>query len=160
MAKTRTRAKPIQLHFESTNQVMVVPDDEDRFFTTESEAARACKQVENSREWSQQWNNFLVHINRWCKAHKGDIEAGYVTVGDSALNVLLCLHRPNYDFSLEDDIADLDLELAEKFPLCTAEVLQIPNQPHLRAAFQQEVIAVYGDGDRASKPSTAQPKIS
>jgi hypothetical protein len=160
MAKTRTKPKPIRLHFESTNQVMVVPDDEDRFFTTESEAARACKQVERSRDWSQQWNDFLVHVNRWCEAHKGDIEAGYVTVGDSALNVLLFLRRPDYDFGLEDGIADLDLELAEKFPLCTAEVLQIPNQPHLRAAFQQEVIAVYGDGERASKASTAQSKVS
>jgi hypothetical protein len=156
MTKVRIRPKPIQLHFESNTQVMVVPDDEDRFFTTASEAARACRQMEQSKDWNKQWNDFLVHINRWCENHSDAIEAGYVTVGDSALNVLLCLKSSDYDFGLEDTIADLDLELSEKFPLCTAEVIQIPNQPELRAGFQQEIIAVYGDGERSSKASAAQ----
>lgn len=160
MAKLKNRSKPIQLHFQSTNQVTVVPDDEDRFVTTESEAARACQQFEHSREWSRQWNDFLVHVNRWCEAHDDVIDAGYVTVGDSALNVLLCLRMPDYDFAIEDEIADLDLELSERFPLCIAEVIQIPNQPELRAGLQQEIIAVYGNGERPSKASTTQPRVS
>lgn len=155
MAKLKIRPKPIQLHFESANQVTVVPDDEDRFVTTESEAARACQQFQHSREWSRQWNDFLVHLNQWCEAHSDAIEAGYVTVGDSALNVLMCLRAADYDFTIEDEIADLDLELSEKFPLCIAEVIQIPNQPELRAGLQQEIIAVYGDGERSSKAGTA-----
>ena len=160
MSKARSIAKPIQLHFESTNQVLVVPDDKDRFVTTESEAARACRQMEHTKEWSNQWNDFLVYVNAWCKNHSDSIEAGYVSVGDSALNVLLCLRNQDYDFDLEDAIAELDLELSEKFPLCTAEVMQIPNQPQLRAAFQQEVIAVYGDGERSPEASGSQSEVS
>lgn len=160
MAKLKNRPKPIQLHFQSTSQVTVVPDDEDRFVTTEKEAALACQQFEHSREWNRQWNDFLFHLNGWCENHKNVIEAGYVTVGDSALNVLLCLHGSDYDFSIEDEIADLDLELSEKFPLCMAEVIQIPNQPELRAGLQQEILAVYGDGERSSKAGSAQSEVS
>jgi hypothetical protein len=155
MPGIRIRQEPVQLHFESTKQVVVVADNEDRFVTTSAEAARACKQAQDSVEWNRQWSEFLFHIHEWCKRHDAKVEAGFVTVGDSALNVLICIRGETYDFDLEDELADFDLELCKRFPVCRAEVLQIPNQGEVKTGLSGEAILVYGDGQRASEASKA-----
>lgn len=98
----------------------MTPEDQDRFVITASEAARACKQAQDSIEWGRQWNDFLVFMNQWCKSRADKVDAGYVTIGDSALNVLICVTAGDYDFDMEDEIAELDLEISKKFPLCCA----------------------------------------
>lgn len=153
MPKTQTGHKPITLHFQNAQRVMVVPDDKDRFFTTVGEAARACKQAQDNVEWAEQWNDFLAHIHRWCADRSQDVDAGYVMVGDG-LTVLICVSIEDYNFDLEDALTDLDLELSERFPLCCAEVMQIPNQRDLRAGLPDEaILVVYGDGQRTSAAS-------
>jgi hypothetical protein len=149
----RIRQKPIELHFESTEQVLVVPDDKDRFVTTMGEAARACQQAENSREWDQQWKDMLYHVHEWCKAHEDSVAEGYVCVGDSAINIIVCVRGEDYDFSFEDELSEFDLELAQKFPLCKTEVMQIPNQRDMKAGLSSRSMKVYGDGQRASATS-------
>jgi hypothetical protein len=47
-----TQSKPIQLTFRSVEQVVVEPDDQDRFVTTAQEAARACQQAQAGKDWS------------------------------------------------------------------------------------------------------------
>jgi hypothetical protein len=145
-----TKLKPIHLHFKSQETVVVVPDDEDRFVLTAGEAALACKQAKDSQEWNRQWNDFLFHIHQWCKAHESEVDTGYVTVGDSALNVLIGARGEDYNFDIEDALADLDLELANEFPLCVAEVMQVPDQRHLRGDLSGDaILVVYGEGQRA-----------
>ena len=149
MPRTESRQKPIHLDYRSQETVVVVPEDEDRFILTAKEAARACKQAHDNRDWARQWNDFLVHIHNWCKDRAGLIDAGYVTVGDNALNVLLCVKTAEYNFEFEDAIADLDLELSRLFPLCYADVMQLPNQRDVRAGIpSEELLVVYGDGKR------------
>jgi hypothetical protein len=151
---TRSKHKPIRLHFESSRQVVVVPEDNDIFITTANAAARACKQSQAGVEWSKQWNDFLVSLNKWCSKHGDKVEAGYVTIGDSALNVLICLKRADYDFELEDELAELDLSLSREYPMVVAEVIQIPNQNELRAGLDEEApVVVYGDGSGAPAAS-------
>ncbi|MBI1901024.1 MAG: hypothetical protein HYS13_07930 [Planctomycetia bacterium] len=126
---------------------MVEPDDEDRFVVTAREAALACKQALDSIEWSKQWNDFLVRVHAWCQDHSSAVKAGYVTVGDSALNVLVCVKATDYNFDLEDELAEFDLELSQQFPLCRADVMQIPNQSELKSGLPGEAaLVVYGDG--------------
>ena len=157
---TRTRRKLIQLDFRSEETVIVTSNDEDRFVTTSSEAALACRQVEDSREWRRQWNEFLAFLHQWCKKHHGFVESGCVSVGDSGLNVLVCTHNEDYDFSIEDDLVKLDLSLAKRFPLCCADVMQIPNQRSLRSELSSESLLVYGDGKRSSASGGTQPVVS
>jgi hypothetical protein len=150
---SKIRQRPIELHFESTEQVLVVPDDRDRFVTTMGEAARACQQADNTREWDQQWNDMLFYVHEWCKAHEPIVNEGYVSVGDSAINIIICVASEDYDFEFEDELAEFDLELSRKFPLCRTEVMQLPNQADMKAGLSSRSMKVYGDGKRASAAS-------
>ncbi|MEX0716151.1 MAG: hypothetical protein WD066_06175 [Planctomycetaceae bacterium] len=141
-----TGTKPLQLSFESRQQVVVVADDEDRFVTTAGEAARACKRAADDQEFIAQFRAFLARVHEWCEIHSAAVEKGFVTITDGGLHVLLCLANPNYDFDLEDELVELDLELADDFPLCTAEVLQVPKQQALATELSSEALLVYGDG--------------
>jgi len=157
---TTSRQKPIRLHFKSAETVVVETDEEDRFVILEKEAAQACKQAQQGRQWAEQWREFLHHIHEWCKTHSDVIDVGGVMVGDSALNVLLFIKGHEYNWDIEDIIADLDLDLSQKFPACCAEVMQVPNQPDLKAGIsQEELLVVYGDGNRASGSSKTQPRV-
>jgi hypothetical protein len=144
----KTRQKPIEIHFQSTEQLVVVPDDKDRFVMTMGEAARACQQAESNRDWSQQWDEMLFQVHEWCKAHEESVLEGYVCVGDAAINIIVCVRSEDYDFGLEDSLAEFDLELSRRFPLCRTEVMQIPNQRDMMAGLSNRSMKVYGDGQR------------
>lgn len=144
---TRTKQKPIHLDFRSQETVVVVSDDEDRFVTTSSQAALACKQVEDNKEWNRQWTEFLNFLHHWCKDRSEQVKTGYVSIGDSGLNTLICLHMGQYDFSMEDDLVKLDVLLSKRFPLCVTDVLQIPNQRTLTSELFSETLIVYGNGE-------------
>jgi hypothetical protein len=116
---------------------------------TEEDAARACKRAQDDNEFRKQFQEMLSYVHDWCAQNPQKIRAGYVTVGDSALNVLLCLEQRDYDFSLEDALVQLDIDIAERFPLCIVEVLQLPNQARLTSELPQEALLVYGDGRRS-----------
>jgi len=157
---TKKTTKPIHLDFRSKETVVVVPDDEDRFVTTAGRAALACRQAAASKEWDAQWNNFLVFVHQWCEVQGEKVKSGYVSVGDTGLNVIICIASKDYDFSIEDAIVELDIALANQFPLCIADVMQIPDQRSLKTELSSEALLVYGDGERASKESGAQPVVS
>lgn len=148
-----TKTKPIHLNFKSTRQVVVAPDDEDRFVTTEGEAAKACKRAEDDKDFRKQFQSSLAYLNEWCEKFAGKVQAAYLTVGDSSLNVLICMRGEDYDFDFSDILVELDVKLAQSFPLCVFEVLQIPNQDALTRDLPGEGLWVYGDGSRARETS-------
>ena len=156
MDNTEARVEPIRLNFESKRQVVVSPDDEDRFVTTEGEAALACKRESDDKEFKEQFLQFLTHLHDWCSRFTDVVRACYVTVGDSSLNVLICLHKKDYNFDFEDTIVDLDIEISQKFPLCIIEVLQVPNQSSLTRDLPDEALFVYGDGRGSQETSSPQ----
>ncbi len=148
-----TKIDPIRLDFQSKRQVVVSPDDEDRFVTTEGEAAIACKQWSNREMFKEQFNAFLTEIHDWCEVRSAKVRSCFVSIGDSSLNILICTHGVDYDFEFDDAIVNLDVSLSEKFPLCIAELLQIPNQAALTKELPKEALWVYGDGGRTSQTS-------
>lgn len=146
----------IRLDFRSEEQVLVIPDDQDRFVTTVRDAALACKHYDQFGEWKEQYNDFLTFLHEWCIKHHDKVRAGYVTIGDASLNVLVFLHSAEYDFDFENEIVELDVKLADQFPLCSAEVLQVPNQPDLTGELPDEALCVYGDGEFPSETGDSQ----
>lgn len=146
---TKTPA-PIRLNFRSEERIVVEPDDKDRFVVTMKEAALACKRVENVKEWQDDFDRFLVYLEKWAETHANLVNSVFVNVGDGALTILVCTLNESYDTGLDDTITDLDLELVQKFPWLVAEVMQVPGsvQRGGRIPFEK-VILVYGDGKRA-----------
>lgn len=150
-----TTTGPIRLSFESKQTVVVIPENEDRFLITSRAAAQACQRAESEQEWSAQFSDFLKFLHGWCESHSDKVRACYVTVGDNGMNVLILLRSDHYDFDFDDDLADLDLTLFQQFPMCTADVIQVPDQPALIEEVQSdqlesEALIVYGDGAGSS----------
>ena len=140
----------IRLSFESKEQVVVIPENEDRFITTASAAAAACQQAQDSRAFDEQFSTMLGFVHEWCVKRPEKVRACYVTVGDHGLNVIVCTHTGDYDFDFDDDVAELDLSLFQNFPLCKTDVLQLPQQGALTDQFPSDAVTsdalvVYAD---------------
>lgn len=144
-------SEPVRLSFESKQQVIVVPENEDRFLTTASAAALACQQAEAGKEFRSQFEDLLAFVHEWCEGQAAKVRACYLTVGDVGLNVIVCLQGDDYDFEFDDPIAELDLEIFRRFPKCKVEVMQIPNQEALTdqipTASTSEVLLIYGHSE-------------
>jgi hypothetical protein len=147
MANTTTR--PIHLTFKSVEQVVVEPDDNDRFVTTSAEAARACQQAQATKEFQDEFKKFLSYIHGWCIEQAKAIESGYVDIGDGGLRVNICMKSDDFDFEFDDKITELDIKLAQEFPSCIAEVTQIPKQVCGKLELDAEYsLQVYGEAGR------------
>lgn len=147
-------APPIRLSFRSEQRVVVEPDDRDRFIMTVREAAQACKQVEDNKEWEDSFREFLVHLEQWGVAHAERIHSVYVYTGDGSLNILIGTRGDSYAQEYDDVLSDLDISLVKKFPWLVADVMQLPASLRHRLPFEKAML-VYGDGKRAPGTSPA-----
>lgn len=138
--------EPVRLTFRSEQHILVESDNEDRFMMTMREAAYACKQAQDKQEWQDDFKKFLHEVHQWCEAHAGKVEAGYVGVGDGSLNVFVCTKSADYDFDIDDELTELDIDLVKNHPWLVAEVLQIPEQTREDQILSDTAILVYGNG--------------
>jgi hypothetical protein len=148
----RTTAKPITLSFRSEVQVVVEPDDSDRFVTTAAEAARACQQAQAGQEFRAEFEHFLSFVHGWCITHKDKVDRAFVDIGDGGLRVNICMKSADFDFEFDDKVTDLDIELLERYPKCIAEVTQFPGSIGKQLEPDSEfAVIVYGDGSGTSE---------
>lgn len=155
MTQDRTAsAPPIRLSFRSEQRVVVEPDDKDRFIMTVREAAIACKQAEDNKEWEESFREFLVYLEKWGESHSDRIASVFVYTGDGSLNILVGTTGDSYASDLDDILSDLDITLVKKFPWLIADVMQIPAELRHRIPFEKAIL-VYGDGKRAQATSPA-----
>jgi hypothetical protein len=151
---TRTvSAGPIHLNFRSVQQVVVEPEDENRFMMTAREAARACEVAQSEKELREAFNRLLVYLHEWCKTRGSTVHSAYVYSGDGCLNILICTQGPDYRFDFDDPVTELDLDLTRQFDWLTAEVMQVPEASREGHIALEKAIIVYGDGSSARAPS-------
>ena len=155
MAQDRLAVSPpIRLSFRSEQRVVVEPDDKDRFIITMREAAQACQQAEDNKEWEDAFQEFLVDLEQWGESHSDRVRSVYVYIGDGTLNILVGNNLDEYDSDLDDTLSDLDISLVQKFPWLVADVMQIPGEVRPRIPFEKAIL-VYGDGKRTSATGPA-----
>ncbi len=128
-ADNRPSEKPIQLQFGDHRKVEVFGDDQDRFYTTVSDAAHACKQADNLDLWIKQVKEFLVEINKWCESQSEIVSACYVTWSDSHYNVIIVTHGDEYRFEFDDLVTQLNLRLSGMYPDIPVDAIQVPQGP-------------------------------
>lgn len=125
--KTDPLAKPIRLDFTSVMQVVVTPENKDRFVTTSKEAAHACKVAEDSKAWGGEFDQFLMFVHEWCAQYAHEALKCFVGVSDEGLTVFVVTKGAEYNFGFDDAITALNLEIADKFPSISANAIQVPN---------------------------------
>jgi hypothetical protein len=139
-------AGPIHLDVRSVQQVVVHPQDENRFMMTAKEAAKACERAQNEKELREQFSEFLLYLRGWCERHAGRIRAAYVYSGDGFLNVLICTNGADYRFDFDDAVTQFDIDLTRQFDWLSAEVMQVPETAREGHISLEKAILVYGDG--------------
>jgi hypothetical protein len=125
--------------------VVVEPQDEDRFVITAQSAVKACQDSQYIKQAIQRFKReFLQPVYEWCRAHAGAVGACYVPVPMAYTQVFVVGTSPKYDFRLGDELAALELKLADAG--WRVQVLQIPasDEEDLRTYFNTEgAIEVY-----------------
>ena len=147
---------PIHLNFRSIKQVVVEPEDENRFMMTAKEAARACEIAQNEKELREQFSQVLLSLKEWSEYRSSRVVATYVYPGDGFLNVLICTRGGDYDFDFDDEVTDLDIALTKQFGWLTAEVMQAPESARDGHTSLEKAICVYGDGSGPRTSSEPQ----
>jgi hypothetical protein len=149
----QTERRPLRLHFASANGSVLVAEDRRRIASTIAGAAHACRQAENSSGWTEQFQGYLGELHRWCAQRAEAVEACYVAWGEGGLTVYVVTIAHDYQFDLDDDLHELDRRLAQAYPDCPSEVLQLPggSVEELMSFFSPESsVQVYGDAPAAS----------
>jgi hypothetical protein len=145
----KENTEPIRLDFQSVQQVVITDQDgEDRWVTTVKEAAQACRSALDQKEWREQFEAFLGHINEWAKKKADVVSAAFVGISSEGLTGVIITKGKEYRQDLDDAVTDLDIELAEKFPDCRADILQSPeDEPESRIPYisLDRAVQIYGN---------------
>jgi hypothetical protein len=152
MTQTLTSHKgPVQLHYDG-GQVVVTPEDQDRFVLAARQAVSACQgAVVVDRMVNQFKTDFLSRLHAWCIEHRPSVRACYVPYPPScgcAIKVFVVVKKSVFDLDLSDSVADLEASLdAAGWP---CDILQIATglPEELQAFFDPEQsIQVCDDGN-------------
>jgi hypothetical protein len=123
-------ARPIRLDYRiKGGNVVVMPNDEDRFTMTIQEAALACKAGVKQLRFGRQFERTLLpRLGSWMKAHKNKIQKAFLTLGDGRLLFLIVRREVPYDETFENELSDLDISIArdETLDLIRLAVLALP----------------------------------
>lgn len=92
--------------------VIVEPEDEDRFVMTAQSAVMACKDHQRYQEAIRAFKQaFLQPLIEWCASHSGKVQACYVPFPSGHIQVFVIGSSPTYDFDLGRAVAALELKL-------------------------------------------------
>jgi hypothetical protein len=144
-----TQSDPIRLDFQSVQKVIITDDEAgDRWMTTVKEAAQACRSDLEQKEWKEEFESFLGHIYEWAKGHSDIVTAAYVGVSSEGLTGVIITKGREYRFDFDDEVTNLDIELAQTFSNCRADILQSPEgEPESRIPYisMNRAVQVYGN---------------
>jgi len=128
-----TRPNILHLDYQQRDgTVVVVPADEDRFALTVEEAVKACRAYEQASAFRHQFQILLRELADWIGQHRNQVAEAYVTVRDAGLLFLVVKKSPEHDDTLEDQLTELDLAVAQdpNLNLIRLSVLAIPPVSH------------------------------
>ncbi len=126
-AKAAAVSRPIQLKFEEGGRKVVVePDDRSSYRMLVRQVIDAC------HLWNQQieaqdrlTDELLPRLQKWVTEHAQHLDSAFLAPRDTGLLFVIMCNGP-YDWSLEDPLTDLDVQLASEFPDFWLDVLETP----------------------------------
>lgn len=119
---------PVQLDWnDGERQVVVSPEDEDRFMMTCQDAAEACRQGREAMQWGNTFRKVLSFIREDLDSSIDRVRSCYVGPADGHLACFVIAKSSSFDFELAEVLADLEREITTAFPEFTyIRVQQIP----------------------------------
>ncbi len=119
------------IRFHDTEQkVLIETDDGDRFLTTAAEIASVLGIVkaENIMKFHGEWMELNQRLGEWIKEHQASIKSAYLAPRDRCLLFIVVPIDPRYRDDFEDQLSDLDIEIANNpaFSTIHLSVMSLP----------------------------------
>lgn len=115
---------------EKDQKILVEGADEDRFSMTVEEAIEACKVYERAKKtiFRKQFDMLLDFLGAWSHTRKNKLAKVFLTIRDAGLLFLAVTKRKTYDANFEEELTQLDLEIAnsEDFSEILLSVQSLP----------------------------------
>jgi len=101
---------------ERDRKILVEDADEDRFSMTVEEAIEACKVYEREKQplFRKQFKMLLDFLGEWSFKRRNKLAKVFLTIRDAGLLFLVVTKRKTYDESFEEELTQLDIEVANK----------------------------------------------
>lgn len=125
MKSETKKSKPINLDARDGRDVLFEPLDEDRFVLSCGEAVKCAQIGMGVQALGDEIREAIRGARTWLDKRRESILACYATLRDGQILFVVIPSAPSFDFELANDLADLDIEIAEA-TLCHCEVIQVP----------------------------------
>lgn len=134
--------------FADDDVVRVTPRDQNRFDIQKDFAIDILQKARESEHFQKQFDLLLQRLAEWVNAHHQKIEQAVLTVQDGVLCFIVVRREVKYDESLQDELADLDIEIANDsaLKLIGFKTLALPNlssDDALKSFLDERMILVY-----------------
>ena len=99
---------------ERDRKILIEDADQDRFSITVEEAIEACKayNIEKRVLFRKQFDMLLDFLGGWSYHRKNKLAKVFLTIRDAGLLFLVVTKRKTYDEDFEEELTQLDLEIA------------------------------------------------
>ena len=146
---------PIQALNWDGGDVLITPEDEDRFVREAKWAVSACQSALAVEHFFKEFKQkFLFEIHKWCEQHRDKVQSAFVVPLPNHFQVFVVAKSDRYDFQLSDPLSDFEMEMYKNDWPC--EMLQIPDGTYetLETFFDaKNSIQVYGQSSGTSRES-------
>lgn len=132
MTKTSSRPPAIHLGHSDPDGQVVVHAGDDLFLLTVQEAVNACGAWGKMAAFQSQMKDLIGRLNQWVSARPDKIRDAYFSVkAGGGLFFLVVTKGKKFDSALEDELSDLDMEVANSadLDLLRLSVLAVPDSP-------------------------------
>lgn len=138
------------------NVVHVVPRNQKRFEIQKDRAIEILQRAKDAEIFQQQFALLLDRLAEWINQHQGKIANSILTLQDDRLAFVIVRTAARYDEDLQDQLADLDFDVANDpdLNLIKLKTLALPNVSGapLSSFLDERLVLVYhGDGKRPHK---------
>jgi hypothetical protein len=146
-----------RLSFED-GQVIVTPKDKSIFLISAEKATEACRNAVRVEERIQLFETeFLFPLHDWCMRRMARLRGCYVPVPRAGIQVFIVTASPQFDFDLGEEIAQLELKLAQGG--WRVSIVQLPDTQELETFFNPDgALQVYAErGPAPQEGGTESP---
>ena len=157
---TKTNTDPVQLDVtrEGDRQVVLTPEDEDRFVRSCQWVVETSKLGISREVWLRELHQLMAYVANWAEGHASRVKSCFAARRDDQLAIYVIPVANHFDFDLTEELTNLDFELAEKYQLVPCDVIQIPkgSASDLNEAVSgRQGIMIYGDDGRTQEQVVA-----
>ncbi len=136
--------------------VVVTPRDLKRFEVQIDRAIEILQLVKEADRFNKQFKLLLDKLASWLKLHTDKVAFAHMTLQDGTLAFVVVRRKATYDESLQDDLADLDIEVANDgdLDLIKMSTLALPNvgEPSILSFLDKRLILTYSTDGKSRIP--------